>query len=75
LQKEIHKSNGRIRNKRMCFEIRVVPADAYPDLMVNPTNEYMTMSDDERLKDLIDAMGLIWADTQVEIKLENKKLV
>lgn len=64
--KEIQKSNGRIRNKRMCFEIRVVPADAYPDLMENPTNEHMTMTDDERLNDMIETMGLILADTQID---------
>lgn len=70
--KEIHKSNGRIRNKRMSLEIRVVPADAYPDLMDNPTNEYMTMTDDERLKDFIETMGQILADTQAEKKSEKK---
>ena len=43
--------------------MRTVPAEAYPDLMESPTNEYMTMTHDERLKDLIDSMGLIWADT------------
>ena len=66
MQKVIHKSNGRIRNKAMRFEIRVVPADAYPDLVENPTNEHMTLTDDERLKDMIETMGLILADTLID---------
>lgn len=72
MQKEIHKSNGCIRNKRMCFEIKIVPADQYPDLMENPTNEYMTMTNDERLKDMIETMGLILADTQIDKKIGNE---
>ncbi len=66
MQKEIHKSSGRIRNKRMCFEIRIVLADDYPDLMVNPTNEYTTMSDDDRFKTLIDTVALMQADAKID---------
>ena len=48
--------------------MRVVPAEAYPDLMDNPTHEQMTMTNEERLRDLIETMGLIWADTCAERK-------
>jgi len=34
--------------------------------MVNPTNEYTTMSDDDRFKTLIDTVALMQADAKID---------
>jgi hypothetical protein len=57
------KSNGRSKSKSLCYEVRVVPLDTYPDLKVNPGNPYTQMTDDERMDELIDLLGLLWAET------------
>lgn len=57
------KTNQRVNSKSLRFEVRIVPLDAYPDLKENPTNPYTQMSDDDRMDELIDILGLLWAET------------
>lgn len=56
-------SRKRINSKSFQFEVKIAPLDAYPDLKNNPTNLYALMSDEERLEDLIETLGVIWAET------------
>ncbi|OGW83127.1 MAG: hypothetical protein A2Z83_05840 [Omnitrophica bacterium GWA2_52_8] len=57
------KTNQRVNSKSLRFEVRIVPLDAYPDLKENPANPYTQMSDDDRMDELIDILGLLWAET------------
>ena len=47
----------------MQFELRIVPAEMYPDLKVNPTNPYTNMTDEERLEDFIETLAVFCAET------------
>ncbi len=40
------------------FEVRLVPPEAYPDLKENPFNPYTQLSDEERLEEFIEIMGV-----------------
>lgn len=44
----------------------MVPPEAYPDLVKNPTNPYAQMTEEDRLEELIEIMGLVWAETCLE---------
>lgn len=68
------KSNGRSKSKSLCYEVRVVPLDAYPDLKVNPANPYTQMTDDERMDELIDLLGLLWAETCLDEAAKRPRL-
>jgi|GEM_PF-1410439 len=48
------------------FEVRLVPPEAYPDLKENPFNPYTQLSDEERLEEFIEIMGIVWAETCLE---------
>jgi len=52
--------------KSFQFEVRVVPLETYPDLIQNSANPYTQMTDEDRLEELIEIMGLVWADTCLE---------
>ncbi len=54
------------------FEVKIVPAGRYPDLDKNPTNPFTTFSDEDRLTDLIDILGSIWAETPKRRVFEKK---
>lgn len=56
-------SRKRINSTSFQYEVKIVPLDAYPDLKNNPTNLYALMNDEERLEDLIETLGVIWAET------------
>ena len=49
--------------KSFQFEVRVVPLETYPDLVTNPANPYTQMTEEDRLEELIEIMGLVWAET------------
>ena len=63
-----HRRNQSIKNNRkiqkaICFYVRVAPINAYPDLNDNPNNPFIKLPPEERLKDLIETLGVIWAQT------------
>ena len=60
----------RVRAKPMIFTIEVAAPNAYPDLEVNPTNPFTQMSDEQRLEDIVETLGIIWAQTVLEHKLQ-----
>ena len=60
----------RVRAKPMIFTIEVAAPNAYPDLEVNPTNPFTQMSDEKRLEDIVETLGIIWAQTVIEHKLQ-----
>ncbi|MCA9405015.1 MAG: hypothetical protein KC684_00625 [Candidatus Omnitrophica bacterium] len=45
------------------FTVEAVSADSDPELFSNSANMYTGLSDEERLKDLVDIFGLLWAET------------
>jgi len=62
--------NGKRRIRKIInFEIRIVPLDAYPDLVENPSNPYVKMSDEERENNFIEFLARIWAETLRETKV------
>jgi len=52
--------------KSFQFEVRLVPLETYPDLIQNPANPYTQMTEEDRLEELIEIMGLVWAETCLE---------
>lgn len=53
-----------------CFTVEVVASnDSAMD--INSSNPYTRLSDEERLKDLIDVFGLLWAETCREVSQKN----
>lgn len=52
--------------KSFQFEVCLVPLETYPDLVENPANPYTQMTEEERLEELIEIMGLVWAETCLE---------
>jgi len=56
----------RVNSKPFHFEVQIVPLETYPDLVKNPTNPYAQMSEKDRLEDLIDILGLLWAEACLE---------
>ena len=48
-----------LHGRSLYLEIRISPPDAYPDLINNPSNPYNLLSDEDRLKDFIDAMAVL----------------
>ena len=51
------------RSKSFHFNVRIVPPEAYPDLKDNPENPFTEISEDERMADFVEILGLIWAET------------
>ena len=52
-----------VHGRSLCLEIRICPPDAYPDLINNPTTPYNLLSDEDRLRDFIDALAILWSET------------
>jgi hypothetical protein len=48
------------------FTIEVVDADSCPELKYNPSNPYSFMSDEERIRDLVDIWGTLLGETYRE---------
>lgn len=54
------------------FTVEVVGPASDPVLDSNPSNPYIRLSDEERLKELIEMFGLLWAESCREASLKNK---
>jgi hypothetical protein len=52
-----------LHGRSLCLEIKICPPDAYPDLINNPSNPYNLLSDEERLRDFINALSILWSET------------
>lgn len=52
--------------KSFQFEVRIVPLETYPDLIQNSANPYTQMTEEDRLEELIEILGLVWAETCLE---------
>lgn len=52
-----------MHGRSLRLEIRISPPDAYPDLINNPTNPYNLLSDEDRLRDFINALAILWSET------------
>jgi len=55
------------------FTIEIVDVDSCPELKYNPSNPYSLMSDEERIRDLVDIFGILWAETCREWAQKGKK--
>lgn len=55
------KTRRRVQYK---FEVRAVPLDTYPDLMMNPMNSWTDATDEERLKGVSDGLAAIILDSR-----------
>lgn len=45
------------------FIVEAISADSDPELFANSANVYAGLSEEERLKDLVEIFGLLWAET------------
>jgi len=45
------------------FTVEVVAAETDPALCVNPSNPYLELSDEERMRDLVDTFSILWAQS------------
>jgi len=50
------------------FTIEIVDTDSCPEFKHNPSNPYSLMSDEERIRNLVDIFGILWAETCREIQ-------
>jgi hypothetical protein len=48
------------------FTFEIVEADTCPELKYNPSNPYSFMSDEERIRDLVDIWGTLLSETYRE---------
>ena len=63
----------RKRNKVIhSFTVEIVDCQSCPELASNPSNPYANLSEEERMSDLIEIFGILWAETCRErLKIEN----
>lgn len=52
------------RRVQFKFEVRIVPLETYPDLMINPMNSWTEATDDERLKGVSEGLAAIILDSR-----------
>jgi len=52
-----------MHGRSLYLEIRISPPDAYPDLINNPSNPYNLLSEEDRLRDFINALAILWSET------------
>lgn len=45
------------------FTVEIADASSAPELYANPSNPYIQLSDEERLKDFNEIFGLLWAES------------
>ncbi len=45
------------------FTVEIVPSGSDPSLDNNPSNPYSNLSEEERLRDLIETFSLLWAES------------
>ncbi len=65
---EINKSNRRGLHckKEYFFRIRLIDSSQCPDYKINRTNPLTEMSEEYRLKELVEILGNLWEETQKE---------
>ncbi|GEM_PF-4884500 len=51
---------------RPLFLISIAPPGAHPHLEKNPCNPFAQMGDAERIEDIVETLGLLWAQTCLE---------
>jgi len=51
---------------RPLFLISIAPPGAHPHLEKNPGNPFAQMGDAERIEDIVETLGLLWAQTCLE---------
>ncbi|MBF0571152.1 MAG: hypothetical protein HQL12_04705 [Candidatus Omnitrophica bacterium] len=45
------------------FKVEIVDCETCPELLENPSNPYINLPEEERIKDLVDIFGILWAET------------
>ena len=45
------------------FIVEIVDCESCPEKLINSSNPYINLSDEERIKDLVDIFGILWAET------------
>jgi len=58
--------NGTALSRRLLFLISIAPSGAHPHLEKNPCNPFAQMGDAERIEDIVETLGLLWAQTCLE---------
>ena len=58
--------NGTALSRRLLFLISIAPPGAHPHLEKNPCNPFAQMGDAERIEDIVETLGLLWAQTCLE---------
>lgn len=53
-------------SRRPFFLISIAPPGAHPHLEKNPGNPFVQMGDAERIEDIVETLGLLWAQTCLE---------
>jgi len=51
---------------RLLFLISIAPVGAHPHLEKNPCNPFAQMGDAERIEDIVETLGLLWAQACLE---------
>ncbi len=45
------------------FKVEIIDCESCPEMSVNTSNPYINLSEEERIKDLVDTFGILWAET------------
>lgn len=45
------------------FTVELSDASSAPELYANPSNPYAQLSDEERLRDFVEILGLLWGES------------
>jgi len=61
-------------SRRLLFLISIAPVGAHPHLEKNPCNPFAQMGDAERIEDIVETLGLLWAQTCLEKSGKNGPL-
>ena len=57
---------GTSLSRRLLFLISIAPVGAHPHLEKNPGNPFAQMGDAERVEDIVETLGLLWAQACLE---------
>ena len=52
------------------FTVEIVDCESCPEKLINSSNPYINLSDEERINDLVDIFGILWAETCMEKALK-----
>ena len=45
------------------FIVEIVDCESCPEMSINSSNPYVNLSEEERMRDLVDIFGILWAET------------